>query len=573
MNKARRLLKYFRTFAHKMKRIALFLLFLTHLTAFAQPKYEVRAVWLTVLGNLDWPTGSFLDGEDAAAQQQELVNILDRLKAINVNTVLLHTRVRATTIYPSDIEPWVPYLSGRAGVSPGYDALQFAIDECHKRGMELHAWVVTIPIGKWKTYGCQQLRQRFPSMVKHIGEEGYLNPEDSRTADYIADVCEEITRRYDIDGIHLDYIRYPETWKGRKDPDNITRIVKSIHDRVKYYKPWVKLSCSPVGKYDDLSRYPSRGWNARRTVAQDAQGWLREGLMDQLYPMMYFKENNFYPFAIDWQENSYGRTIVSGLGTYMLHPQERNWTLNEMKRQLNVTRQIGVGHCHFRARFLLNNVKGIYDYMRHFDSHPALTPPMKWEKSVAPDAPTTLQVVRTPQGDRLTWSGARDWSDGPYLLYNIYASAEEPVDINNPANLVATRYMHTSLTLSTKPAQAVASASQTTDQQPVRHYAVTALDRYGNESAPVRESGTAAAGHYVSNVLLPNDGLYLNVPHQPLDARLLQVCDLQGRVVYTCVNIPRISIALLRDGMYMLKSVNKKGVTHRLGHFIIKRKD
>jgi uncharacterized lipoprotein YddW (UPF0748 family) len=101
---------------------------------------------------------------------------------------------------------------------------------------------------------------------------------------------------------------------------------------VKAYKPWVKMSCSPIGKYDDLSRYSSRGWNARRQVAQDAQGWLRDGLMDQLYPMMYFQGNNFYPFAIDWQEQSYGRTIVSGLGIYMLHPQERNWPLAEVKR-------------------------------------------------------------------------------------------------------------------------------------------------------------------------------------------------------------------------------------------------
>jgi hypothetical protein len=263
----------------------------------------------------------------------------------------------------------------------------------------------------------------------------------------------------------------------------------------------------------------------------------------------------------------------------MLHPQERNWSLSEVKRQLNVTRHIGVGHCHFRARFLLNNVKGIYDYMRHFDSHPALIPPMTWERSIAPDGPSTLQVVRTPQGDRLTWSGARDYSDGPYLLYNIYASANEPVDISNPANLVATRYMHTSLTMPAKSAQVATApaqgitASLQTDAPAKLHYAVTALDRYGNESAPARELGAAASGHYVSAVLLPNDGLYLNTPRQPLDARLLQICDLQGRVVFTCLYKPQISIALLRDGMYILKSVNKKGVTHRLGHFIIKRKD
>ena len=446
-----------------------------------QNKHEVRAVWLTTIGGIDWPRSYAHDGMGIRQQQEQLCHILDRLKAVNVNTVLLQTRVRATTIYPSDIEPWDGCLSGKPGKSPGYDALQFAIDECHKRGMELHAWVVTIPVGKWNTYGCQQLRRRYGSLIKHIGEEGYMDPESSQTADYIARMCEEMTRRYDIDGIHLDYIRYPETWKGRKSPEYITRIVETIHQRVKSYKPWVKLSCSPIGKYDDLKRYPSRGWNARRTVAQDAQGWLRQGLMDQLYPMMYFQGNNFYPFAIDWQEHSYGRTIVSGLGIYMLHPHEGKWQMGEVQRQLNVTRQVGLGHCYFRAKFLLDNVKGVYDYVRDYDRHPALIPPMTWAQQQVPDAPTTLQVTHTTQGDMLTWGGARDRSNGPYLLYNIYASREKPVDTNNPANLIATRYLWQQLTI---PQQGIKGHRL--------HYAVTATDRYGNESAALQEPQQSA---------------------------------------------------------------------------------
>ena len=475
---------YFCTFASEMKRFTLLYLFMVCLVAVlsAQNKHEVRAVWLTTIGGIDWPRSYAHDGMGIRQQQEQLCHILDRLKAVNVNTVLLQTRVRATTIYPSDIEPWDGCLSGKPGKSPGYDALQFAIDECHKRGMELHAWVVTIPVGKWNTYGCQQLRRRYGSLIKHIGEEGYMDPESSQTADYIARMCEEMTRRYDIDGIHLDYIRYPETWKGRKSPEYITRIVEAIHQRVKSYKPWVKLSCSPIGKYDDLKRYPSRGWNARRTVAQDAQGWLRQGLMDQLYPMMYFQGNNFYPFAIDWQEHSYGRTIVSGLGIYMLHPHEGKWQMDEVQRQLNVTRQVGLGHCYFRAKFLLDNVKGVYDYVRDYDRHPALIPPMTWAQQQVPDAPTTLQVTHTTQGDMLTWGGARDRSNGPYLLYNIYASREKPVDINNPANLIATRYLWQQLTI---PRQGIKS-------HPL-HYAVTATDRYGNESAALQESSQSAA--------------------------------------------------------------------------------
>ena len=391
---------------------------------FGQPKYEVRAVWLTTIGGIDWPSSYAHDGMGIGEQKRQLTDMLDRLKKAGVNTVMLQTRVRATTIYPSGLEPWDGCLSGKPGRSPGYDALQYAIDECHRRGMELHAWVVTIPIGKWNSYGCQQLRRNYPSLVMKIGEEGYMNPERAGTADYLTNMCEEIVSRYDIDGIHLDYIRYPETWRGAKSAKYITDIVRAINRKVKAYKPWVKISCSPIGKYDDLARYSSKGWNARRQVAQDAQGWLREGLMDQLYPMMYFQGNNFYPFAIDWQEQSYGRTIVSGLGIYMLHP---------------------------------------------------LVPPMTWAQSIAPTAPTTLDVVHTAQGDRLKWNGATDRSDGPYLLYNVYASTEKPVDTSNPQNLLATRHLWKTL-----------DVPRRQHARPL-YYAVTAIDRYGNESSAIQE--------------------------------------------------------------------------------------
>lgn len=545
-----------------LKRYTLFILLCCWLTVLsAQPKYEVRAVWLTTLGGLDWPKNYAHDGMGIERQKEDLCRILDQLKAINVNTVLFQTRVRATTTYPSDLEPWEGSLSGVPGKTPCYDPLQFAIDECHRRGMEIHAWVVAIPIGKWNTTGCKWVRSRYPSLVKRIGEEGYMNPEAYGTANYIANICEEITTRYDIDGIHLDYIRYPETWKGSMNHENITRIVRRVNERVKIHKPWVKMSCSPIGKSGDLSRYRSNGWNAYSRVRQDAQGWLREGLMDQLYPMMYFSGNNFYPFAIDWQEQSYGRMIISGLGTYMLHPRERNWPLNEVKRQLSVTRDLGIGHCHFRTKFLLDNVKGIYDHMLKNDRYPALIPPMTWAQSIAPTAPTQLQIERTSKGDNLRWSGATDRSDGPYLLYNVYASTEEQVDITKAENLIATRYFKQQL-----------SIRRHLQQRPL-HYAITALDRYGNESAPIYSDTKKPIVMAASSELLANNGKLLKVPQRNLfDADLLVVCDMQGRTVKTFTNRPQLNISQLPEGMYQLKSLHKKGYSHRLGTFSIKRK-
>ena len=470
----------------------IFILALLCLSAQAQ-KHEVRAVWLTTIGGIDWPRS-----HNSAEQRREMTQILDQLKRVNINTVLIQTRVRASTIYPSAIEPFDMCLTGTHGRNPGYDPLKIIVDECHKRGMECHAWIVTIPVGKTNEARFKEFKRKNPKLARSIGQDGFMNPEAPATGDYIARICAEVTRHYDIDGIHLDYIRYPETWpkKGAKPHErrlNITSIVRKINQAVKSLKPWVKLSCSPIGKSGDLSRYRSGGWNAYNAVFQDAQGWLRDGLMDQLYPMMYFRDNNFFPFALDWQERSYGRTIVSGLGIYFLSPREGNWTLNDVSREMYFVRQNGIGHCYFRSKFLTDNTRGIYDFARHFDDTPALIPPMTWAWNEAPGSPTRLDLSRGSSTDCLTWSGAVDRSRASYLLYNVYASTTPDVDVSEPRNLIATRLQSQQLNVPHTNGQTV-------------YYAVTALDRYGNESSPVfTDAPTVSGGFAARKSLSPND--------------------------------------------------------------------
>lgn len=464
-------------------KIALFILYLfTLLPVCAQtpmPKHETRAVWLTTIGGLDWPHNYAQSPSSAERQRQELRNILDRLQRANINTVLLQTRIRATTIYPSAYEPWDGCLSGTPGRSPSYDALQFAISECHRRGMELHAWIVTIPVGKWNSPSCQQLRKRHAAMLRKIGTDGYMTPECTETADYLARICREITANYDIDGIHLDYIRYPENWPTRVDKEtgrkNITCIVRRIHETVKRLKPWVKLSCSPIGKHDDLPLHGSNGWNARSCVCQDAQAWMRDGLMDALFPMMYFRGKQFYPFAFDWQENSHGRDVSVGLGIYMMSPCEQDWPLETIRRELHVLRRHGMGHTFFRSKFLTDDTKGIYSIVcREIDPYPALTPPMTWQCATTPTAPTTISVKRLATGDLLEWSGTTDTTDSPNILYNVYRSDHWPVDTTDPRNLVAMRYSGETIFI---PLSDICTRW---------NYAVTAMNRYGNESSPTQ---------------------------------------------------------------------------------------
>ncbi|MBQ5981125.1 MAG: family 10 glycosylhydrolase [Prevotella sp.] len=542
----------------KIQIIALLLALCLYANAQA-PKYEVRAVWLTTIGGLDWPHRYSYNGNGTEMQRQELCTILDQYKKAGINTVLLQTRIRGTVIYPSLYEPWDGCLSGKPGISPGYDALQFAIDECHKRGMEIHAWVVTMPVGKWNGKGCAQLRKRFPKLIKKIGDEGYMNPEDAQTARYLADLCEEITRNYDIDGIHLDYIRYPETWRVKVSKHQgrqyITNIVRAIHDKVKQLKPWVKMSCSPIGKYSDLSRYWSHGWNAYDKGCQDAQAWLRDGLMDELFPMMYFKGEQFFPFAIDWAEQSHGKIVAPGLGIYFLSPREGNWALSTITQEMEVLRQYGLGHTYFRGKFLTDDTKGIYGFAKKFCPYPSLIPPMTWANATSPSTPTSLKI----QGNSLYWEGSANKGDAPYILYNVYSSNQCPVDINNGKNLIATRLTNTQIHFDKNIKD--------------KYFAVTAMDRYGNESAPL-QSHQPEIEQVPNAQLLSCNGYLLDLPEKGsvLDADMVSIETLQGKMIaLKPYRGKTANVSDVKEGFYVLKSLNKKGKTHRLGFFMIKR--
>ena len=536
------------------------------------PKYEVRAVWLTTIGGIDWPHSYAQSERSAEKQKEELRAILDRLQKANINTVLLQTRIRATTIYPSQYEPWDGCLSGFPGKSPGYDALQFAIDECHKRGMEVHAWVVTIPVGKWNSYGCRQLRKRFPRLIKRIDQDGYMDPEATQTGCYLAEMCREIVQRYDVDGIHLDYIRYPETWKFRIGKDQargkITRIVEKIHQAVKKEKPWVKMSCSPIGKFDDLSRYWSHGWNAYTKVAQDAQAWLKDGLMDELFPMMYFRGDQFFPFAIDWKEHSYGKIIAPGLGIYFLDPKEGKWNISDITSELYHLRNIGEGHAFFRNKFLLDNHQGVYDFVTaHFNRYPALVPPMTWESNKRPQQPVTLCIEENEGTTTLRWDNSLQYEDGtaiktPSIYNNVYASKEYPVDVHDARNLILTRTTRRQLTTRT-------------GNTPT-YYAVTTTDGFGNESRAKQLNQTAVvktATRYGKACRLTTTGESIILPSSihETDCQYIIIKNMQEQTVYiTKPQNREINIKKIKDGIYTLNCVNYRNIEHTLGTFIKK---
>lgn len=519
------------------------------------PKFEYRAVWLTSIENLEWPKSPARDSDGFARQREELTAMLDSLQAMHVNTLLLQTRVRGDVIYPSEIEPFSHLFTGTAGKAPDYDPLAFAIEECHKRGMQLHAWIVTLPLGKEahvRRLGKQSLpRKKRNLCVFHKGQ-WYMEPGNPETAEHINGIVREIVKNYDVDGIHLDYVRYPDRTEGYPDGalhrkhgrgmtladwrrGNITHIARSVYNTVKSEKPWVRVSCAPLGKYDNLTRYSSFGWDAYNAVYQEAQAWLEEGIMDMLFPMLYFDGNNFYPFVLDWQENCNGRHIVPGIGMYRLMPEYGGWPIIEIERQINTSRLAGTaGTAMFRADHTTGCGSGAYTKCY---THKALVPPMDWAPGNAPEAPSSLRAERDENGITITWAPVKGNGSEPPVKYNIYCTTGEKIETSDIRNLVVSSHGGEKFRWECRTFRAITAA-------------VTAVDAYGRESEPA----LITCGS--DDCLAAEE---LSLPEEPSWGARVEVTDLTGRRLYNGRYSDRIGVRGLDGGHYILKMYDRHG--------------
>ncbi|MDR2388639.1 MAG: family 10 glycosylhydrolase [Tannerellaceae bacterium] len=480
----------------KTSLLLLLTLLLQPLGANNYPKREIRGVWITTLGGMDWPAKPARDEAGRKAQQKDLCEKLDLLREANFNVVFLQVRLRGDLIYPSEIEPMNRIFSGRYAHSPGYDPLAFAVAECHRRGLECHAWFITYPVGtqaEVRSKGSNSVVARRPELCKFFNGQWYLNPGLPETSDYILALVREMLTNYDVDGIHFDRIRYPENAERFPDDEayarygkshslrawrqaSINRMVRRIYLWVKRHRPWVQVSLCPLGKFAPLLEVPEAGLTAY-DVYQDPLTWLREQTLDMIVPMMYYRDSYFYPFVDHWTLRRNGRLFVAGLGAYKLTG-DGGWTLEDLVSQMDYVRSLKAdGLTFFRGAQLFGNSRGLYTVLKEkYFRYPSLLPPLTWLSEERPAAPVNLRLERQGRLLRLSWSMPEAASHAPSSLrYTVYFSRSGRVNTLLAQHILVTGLMDSEIYLSAEAPEEELS------------FRVTASDRYHRESRPSRE--------------------------------------------------------------------------------------
>lgn len=498
----------------EMKKILLLIISFLTVTSIAQdipPKREFRAVWVASVSNIDWPTSKYLT---PTQQRSEIVTLLNRHKQNGMNCIVLQIRPSCDAFYNSTIEPWSEWLSGTQGVAPNplYDPLQFAVEEAHKRGMEVHAWFNpyrAVVNKNTSSVASSHISKTKPEWIREYGNYKWLDPGIPDVWAYDTKVIIDVVKRYDIDGVHFDDYFYPYPIAGTPFPDdatfatygggfsnkndwrryNVNKLIQMLADSIKYYKPYVKLGMSPFGIWRNSSTDPSgsatSGLQSYDEIFADSKRWVQAGWIDYIAPQIYwpfgYSPAKYEVLVPWWNNNSYGRHFYVGQAAYKItSTSPAGWTdLTQMPSQIRFNREHPNynGSIFFSSKSITNNLGGFQDSLRNnLYKYPSLIPAMPWKDSVPPLPPVNLSVFGDSNSVILTWEKPLPASDEELPKYFVVYRFKFPdtVNINDPRAIRIITITDT--TSFTDQLSGIGSDGYT--------FAVTSVDRLHNESVP-----------------------------------------------------------------------------------------
>lgn len=408
---------------------------------------EFRAAWIATVANINWPSKP---GLSTAEQKEEAIQLLDYLKKNNFNAVIFQVRPQADALYKSTLEPWSYFLTGKQNVAPSpfYDPLQFWIDESHKRGMELHAWLNPYRAHHTssKDISNESIVKKYPEMVYKLKEGFYwMDPSKKLTQNLTTKVVMDIVNRYDVDGIHFDDYFYPyPSYNGDNDfPDeesyqqyldnkgtlskgdwrrgSVNTLIETVYKEIKSAKPYVKFGVSPFGIWRPGFPPSIKGFDQYEKLFADAKLWLNKGWIDYFTPQLYWptsKKEQSFPVLLSWwqEENTQQRHLWPGIN---INTDKYGKADNaEIIQEIEFGRTLipkSKGVVHWNISMLTQNPsltkilnEGVY-------KDPALVPASKWLDSIPPSVPSA-HIKKNGALVEVNWKG-NDVDISQYIVY------------------------------------------------------------------------------------------------------------------------------------------------------------
>ena len=460
------------------------------------PLREFRAAWVASVANINWPSKP---GLTTAEQQAEAISILDYLQVNNFNAVILQVRPQADALYASDIEPWSYFLTGEQDKAPDpyYDPLSFWVEEAHKRGLELHAWMNPYRAhhNSGNEISSKSIVRTNPETVYWL-KEGYwwMDPALKFTQDHTSKVVLDVVKRYDIDGIHFDDYFYPyPSYNGGDDfPDDrswntyvenggsmsrgdwrrnaVNTLIERLYKEIKAEKRHVKFGLSPFGIWRPGFPKSVEGFDQYDKLYADAKLWLNKGWIDYFTPQLYwpsYKMNMSFPVLLGWwqEENTHQRHLWPGINI----ANDKNILLNnqEVISEIMITRGMlpkSPGTVHWSMNALTKNTTLTKSLNEGVYKQPAIVPASPWLDHIAPKSP---EVFLGEQVDSLLIQWKSNEKDIiKWVLYYQYENKWEQRIFNKEETQTVIPLYNNKITEPSK----------------VKYIIVTAIDRTGNES-------------------------------------------------------------------------------------------
>ena len=477
-------------------------LFLT-LGASAQNKREFRGAWIQCVN------GQFM-GKSTQQIQSMLSKQLDELERDGVNAIIFQVRAECDALYESQLEPWSKFLTGIQGQAPNpyWDPLAWMVEQCHKRGMEIHAWINPYRAKHGSTSMSQVSKNsvvvKQPNLCFSYDNLVLLNPGLQESADYVCKVAADIVSRYDVDGFHIDDYFYPYPVAGKQIPDqalfqqnshgywkigdwrrdNVSRFVKQLGETIHHIKPWVKFGVSPFGIYRNKKNDPNgsdtRGLQNYDDLYADVLMWINNGWVDYNIPQIYWEIGHpaaDYDNLIHWwAKHAASRPLFIGQDVMRTvnKADARNPLQNQMPAKMKLQRSLPTvqGSCQWYAAAVVDNA-GNYRTMleKEYHRYPALIPESPFMDDKAPGKVKKVKMVWTYEGPVLFWTApkAKDEMDKAvqYVVYRF--DKKEKVNLDDASHIVAITRDHF-------------YPLPYNDGKTKYQYVVTALDRLHNES-------------------------------------------------------------------------------------------